>query len=164
MDVYAPTNISLIRSATEADLDRVLEIDQLSFPAPWTPHLLKISLREIFFIIERKEVLGYLIACLCDLGLRAQILRIAVHPDHRGKGVAKELLKTTLRVFAKNYVKEVALYVNSANRSAENLYESFGFKITESFPFLDDQDFDIFHEMKLELLEEEVEYRELERL
>ena len=49
------------------------------------------TLKDIFLVIEQKEIMGYLVACLCDLGLSAEILRIAVHPDHRGKGIAKDL-------------------------------------------------------------------------
>ena len=153
MNTYAAGHSMTIRSATEDDLDRVLEIDQLSFPTPWTPHSLKISLKNIFFVIEQKEIMGYLVACICDLGIRAEILRIAVHPDHRGKGVAKELLEASLRIFSKDDIEKVELDVNSANRSAVKLYEKFGFKITKNFTFLGDQDFYIFYRMKLKFLE-----------
>ena len=153
MNVIAARRSMVIRSATEEDLDRVLEIDQLSFPTPWTPHCLKISLKNIFFVIEQKEIMGYLVACICDLGIRAEILRIAVHPDHRGKGVAKELLEASLRIFSKDDIEKVELDVNSANRSAVKLYEKFGFKITKNFTFLGDQDFYIFYRMKLKFLE-----------
>ena len=151
MNAHAAENSMTIRSATEDDLDRVLEIDQLSFPTPWTSHCLKISLKNIFFVIVQKEIMGYLVACICDLGIRAEILRIAVHPDHRGKGVAKELLETILRIFSKDDIEKVELDVNSANRSAVKLYDKFGFKITKDFEFLDDQDFHIFYKMTLKL-------------
>lgn len=160
MNVIAAGRNMVIRSATEKDLDRVLEIDQLSFPTPWTHHCLKIALKDIFFVIEQKEIMGYLIACLCDLGIRAEILRIAVHPDHRGKGIAKELLETSLRMFSKDNVEEVELDVNSANRGAVKLYEKFGFKIKRIATFIADQDFYIFYVMKLKLREpEEVRYQ-----
>ena len=165
MNAYAAGHSMTIRSATEEDLDRVLEIDQLSFPTPWTHHCLKISLKNIFFVIEHKEIMGYLIACICDLGIRAEILRIAVHPDHRGKGVAKELLETSLRIFSKDDIEKVELDVNSANRSAVKLYEKFGFKIIKANPFLGDQDFHIFYKMKLKLLEvKEMENQSWEKL
>ncbi len=154
MNMHDSEHITAIRSATEEDLDRVVEIDQLSFPTPWTPHTFKIALKDIFFVIEQKEIMGYLVACICDLGISAEILRIAVHPDHRGKGVAKELLEASLRIFSKDDIEEVGLKVNSANRSAVKLYEKFGLKITQNFTFLGDQDFHIFYEMKLKLLKQ----------
>jgi len=101
MNFTAAGHSMVIRSATEKDLDRVLEIDQLSFPTPWTYHCFKITLKNIFFVIEQKEIMGYLVACLCDLGLKAEILRIAVHPDHRGKGIARELIETMLQLLSK---------------------------------------------------------------
>ena len=101
MNFTAAGHSMVIRSATEKDLDRVLEIDQLSFPTPWTHHCFKITLKDIFFVIERKEIMGYLVACLCDLGLRAEVLRIAVHPDHRRNGIAKELIETMLQLLSK---------------------------------------------------------------
>jgi ribosomal-protein-alanine N-acetyltransferase len=153
MNAYAAGHSMIIRSASEKDLDRVLEIDQLSFPTPWTLHTFKIALKDIFFVIEQKEIMGYLVACICDLGIRVEILRIAVHPDHRGKGVAKELLEASLRIFSKDDIEEVELRVNSANRSAVKLYEKFGFEIKKIATLMGDLDFRIFYVMKLKLLE-----------
>jgi [ribosomal protein S18]-alanine N-acetyltransferase len=160
MDIIAAGRKMVIRPATEKDLDRVLEIDRLSFPAPWTHHCFKIVLKDIFFVIEQKEIMGYLVACICDLGKKAEILRIAVHRDYRSKGIAKELLETSIRIFSKDNVEKVELRVNSANRSAVKLYEKFGFKINRIATYLADQDFHIFYVMKLKLREpEEVIYQ-----
>ena len=163
INVIATEHSMVIRSATEKDLDRVLEIDRLSFPTPWTIHCFKIVLKDIFFVIEQKEIMGYLVACLCDLGLRAEILRIAVHPDQRGKGIAKELIEASLLIFSRENVESVELDVNSANRGAVKFYEKFGFKIKKTAVFradIADQDYQIFYVMKLKLREpEEVKYQ-----
>jgi ribosomal-protein-alanine N-acetyltransferase len=167
VNVMATEHSMVIRSATEKDLDRVLEIDRLSFPAPWTHHCFKLVLKDIFFVIEQKvlvieqkEIIGYIVVCLCDLGLRAEILRIAVHPDHRGKGIAKTLIEKSLQTFSKENVESVELEVNTANRSAVKLYEKFGFKIKRIATFLADQDFHIFYVMKLKLRDpEKVKYQ-----
>ena len=156
MNVTAVGHSMIIRSVTENDLDRVLEIDRLSFPTPWTHHCFKITLKDIFLVIEQKEIIGYIVACLCDLGLRAELLRIAVHPDHRRKGIAKELIETMRQLLSKENVESVELEVNSANRSAVKLYEKIGFKINRTATFIgDDQDFYIFYVMKLKLREPE---------
>jgi len=57
MNVIAARRSMVIRSAIEKDLDRVLEIDQLSFPTPWTHHCFKVILKDI--VIEQKEIMGY---------------------------------------------------------------------------------------------------------
>jgi ribosomal-protein-alanine N-acetyltransferase len=155
MNVIEAERSMVIRSATEKDLDRVLEIDRLSFPTPWTHHCFKISLKDIFFVIEQNEIMGYIVSCLCELGLKAEILRIAVHPDHRGKGIANELIEAMLQLFSKDYVESVELEVNSANRGAVKLYEKFGFKIKRIATFMADQDFFIFYVMKLKLRDPE---------
>ena len=160
MNAIAKKHSMVIRSATEEDLDRVLEIDRLSFPTPWTHHCYKLVLKNIFLVIEQKEITGYIVACLCDLGLRAEILRIAVHPDHRNKGIAIELIEAILLIFSKGNVESVQLEVNSANRSAVKLYEKFGFKIKRIATFIADEEYYIFYVMKLTLRDpEKVKYQ-----
>lgn len=152
MRLYAAEHMTVIRSATEEDLDRVSLIESLSFGATWTRHCLKMALsNDIFLVYQQKNVIGYLIACLYEQGKKAEILRIAVHPNHRGKGIAKELLEISFRIFSKDFVEEVSLHVDSSNKSATGLYSKLGFEITKVNPFLDDQDFHIFYVMKKKL-------------
>lgn len=152
MRLYAAEHMTVIRSATEEDLDRVSLIESLSFGATWTRHCLKTALsNDIFLVYQQKNVIGYLIACLCDQGKKAEILRMAVHPNHRGKGIAKELLETSFRIFSEDFIDEVSLNVDSSNRSATKLYTKLGFEITKANTFLGDQDFHIFYKMTLKL-------------
>ena len=86
-----------IRSATEEDFDRVLDIDRHSFSAPWIHNFFKSALKDIFLVLEKKrEIAGYLIACVCHDLEKAVIIRCAVHPDHRGEGIAQELIRRCL--------------------------------------------------------------------
>lgn len=152
MRLYAAEHMTVIRSATEEDLDRVSLIESLSFGATWTRHCLKTALsNDIFLVYQQKNVIGYLIACLCDQGKKAEILRTAVHPNHRGKGIAKELLETSFRIFSEDFIEEVSLRVDSSNRSATRLYTKLGFEITKVNPILGDQDFHVFYLMNLKL-------------
>jgi len=145
-------HMTVIRSATKEDLDRVLLIESLSFGATWTRHCLKTALSDdIFLVYQQKNVIGYLIACLCEKRKKAEILRIAVHPNHRGKGIAKELLETSFRIFSEDTVEEVSLRVDSSNRAAVKLYEKLGFEIKNFNPVMGDQDFNIFYVMNLKL-------------
>lgn len=52
------------------------------------------------------------------------IVEIAVHPDHRRQGIAKELIRSAIR---DNSVKEIYLEVRESNSPAIMLYESLGF-------------------------------------
>ncbi|MEE9528406.1 MAG: GNAT family N-acetyltransferase [Syntrophobacteria bacterium] len=88
-----------VRSATEDDFDQVMKIDRLSFSAPWICNFFKSSLKEIFLVLEKeREIVGYVITCVCHDLEKAVILRIAVHPDHRGKGAAGILIRTCLDI------------------------------------------------------------------
>lgn len=120
-----------IRSATEMDMDRILEIERLSFVDQWKYDHFKGALKELFFVYEEKEILGFLIACCCELANRAIIMRIAVHPDYRGKGIATLLIKTALDKLKQRDIREVEIDVDIAKRGAFKLYENCGFRVMQ---------------------------------
>ena len=143
-----------MRQATEEDFDRVLEIDRHSFSAPWIYNFFKSALKDIFLVLEEeREIAGYLIACVCHDLEKAVILRIAVHPDHRGKGIAKELLRRCLDVLVDRKISIVELDVELIQREAIKLYEKFGFKIANILVFPSDTpgEEETFYIMRLEL-------------
>jgi ribosomal-protein-alanine N-acetyltransferase len=143
-----------VRSATEEDFDRVMEVDGLSFSAPWIYNFFKSSLKEIFLVLEKeKEIVGYVITCVCHDLEKAVILRIAVHPDHRGKGAAGILIRTCLDILVERDIGVVELDVELVARGAIKLYEKFGFKIANIIVFPSDfpGDEETFYIMRLVL-------------
>jgi ribosomal-protein-alanine N-acetyltransferase len=118
-----------IRLATEADLERILEIEDLCFGSEWSRRQFSSSLKEIFFVFEEKEVLGFLIACPCEIARRATIMRIAVHPEYWGRGIASKLISASLDKFKEMGLKCATLDVDIVKNGAIKLYEKFGFKI-----------------------------------
>jgi ribosomal-protein-alanine N-acetyltransferase len=143
-----------IRSATEKDFDRVMEIDRLSFSAPWTYNFFASALKNIFLILEKeRELAGYLIACVCHDLEKAVIIRIAVHPDHRGKGAARTLIRTCLDILVQKNIGVVELDVELVSEGAIKLYEKFGFKIANVIVFPSDFPGDeaTFYIMRLDL-------------
>jgi len=143
-----------IRSATEEDFDRVMEIDRHSFSAPWIHNFFKSALKNIFLVLEKeRDIAGYLIACVCHDLEKAVILRLAVHPDHRGEGIAKELLRRCLDILMEREISIVELDVELIQREAIGLYEKFGFKIANIIVFPNDTpgDEETFYIMRLEL-------------
>ena len=128
-----------IRSATEEDFDRVLEIDRLSFSAPWSCNFFESALDDIFLVLEKeREIVGYVIACVCHDLEKAVILRIAVHPDHRGKGAAGILMRACLDLLVQRNIGVVELDVELVSREAIKLYEKFGFKLSNILVFPSD--------------------------
>ncbi len=119
-----------IRCATAADLERILEIERLCFDPEWSRQQFTSSLKEIFFVYEEaEEILGFLIACPCEIAKRAIIMRIAVHPDHWGHGIASKLITLALEQFKHMGLKCVELDVDIVKNGAIKLYEKFGFKV-----------------------------------
>lgn len=58
----------------------------------------------------------------------ADILDVAVMPEHRKKGIGKKLLRTLIDELARLNVCEVFLEVRASNSAAISLYTSFGFE------------------------------------
>jgi ribosomal-protein-alanine N-acetyltransferase len=142
------------RPATEEDFNRVLEIDRLSFSAPWIYNFFKSALKDIFLVLEKEgEIVGYVIACVCHDLEKAVILRIAVHPDHRGEGAARTLMRTCLDMLVQKDIGVVDLDVELVSRGAIKLYEKFGFKIADALVFPSDfpGDETTFYIMRMEL-------------
>ena len=154
MSVKALNHSTSTRSATEEDFDRILEIDRLSFSAPWSHNFFKSALDDIFLVLEKdREIVGYLIACVCHDLEKAVILRVAVHPDHRGEGAARALLENCFDVLVQRGIGVVELDVELVSRGAIKLYEKLGFKVANVIVFPDNfpGDETTFYIMRLEL-------------
>jgi len=128
-DADSRSRRSRVRPAIEADLASVLDIEQRSFPSPWNRDYFKAALKDLFLVSEAQAVQGFLIACVYEATKKAVILKVAVHPDHRGKGVASELLRTALELLKTENLEEVELDVDVFKSGVMRLYEQFGFRV-----------------------------------
>ena len=107
-----------------------MEIETLSFSDPWIYQNFKEALKDLFIVYEKDgEVVGYLVACCCETANKAIILKLAVFPDQRGRGIASELLKAIIEELRLTKVGEVELTVDIGRAGAIKLYERVGFKI-----------------------------------
>jgi ribosomal-protein-alanine N-acetyltransferase len=128
-----------VRFAAEGDLNGILEIERLSFPVgkQWDPSDFQDALRDLFLVSGEKEISGFLIACCRENERRAVILRIAVHPDYRSRGIATMLMEAAIEKFREMDVREVDLDVDIVKRGAIQLYEKIGFRIVRGIPMGD---------------------------
>ncbi|OYT60874.1 MAG: ribosomal-protein-alanine N-acetyltransferase [Desulfurococcales archaeon ex4484_217_1] len=121
-----------IRPAREDDIDRIFEVETLSFKEPYPKGLLYIYLKltpELFLVIEKNgKVIGYTIGLLKPSKL-GHIVSLAIDPKERRKGYGTLLLKKLLEKFKELGVCKVRLEVRVSNRPAINLYSKHGFKI-----------------------------------
>jgi len=145
-----PSDSRSIRRATESDLGRILEIESLSFDTQWDLASFRAAMNDLFLVLEEREVVGFLSACCCALAKRAVIMRIAVHPDHRGEGVATRLIAAVLDQLREVKVLEVELDVEIVKTGAIALYEKFGFQRRQVLT-MNDENHETFLEMTLRL-------------
>jgi ribosomal-protein-alanine N-acetyltransferase len=133
-----------IRRALIHDLPRIMEIEHLAFGEQWDYYQFKASLDDIFLVAvdaATTDIVGFLVACCCEISKRGIILRVAVHPDYQGHGIATQLLKESFRALRKKDLEEVELDVDILKAGAVRLYEKAGFQVVEIFsPSEEDDD------------------------
>ena len=118
----------LIQPATAADLDAICEIEQHSFPRPWPRATFEAELaRDVgrLIVLRDPSVIGF-----CNYWLVAgevHILSIAMHPDHRRRGLAGKLLAHALAEGIAAGCTIATLEVRRSNKPAPALYERAGF-------------------------------------
>jgi ribosomal protein S18 acetylase RimI-like enzyme len=138
----------IIRTAKPEDFDKVLEIEELSFPTAWDYDFLQKVSKDIFLVFDGKEVCGYLIAGCCHRNISATILKVAVHPEHRRKGIATNLFHKLVEILKDKKITEIDVIVIETCTPAILFYKKVGFKIVATIPQNSHND---LHEMKLSI-------------
>lgn len=122
------TKIELMRIE---DLEAVLEIEEASFPTPWSRNSFLYELTEnqrAIYLVAKNEfnkVVGYIgMWVVFDEG---HITNLAAHPLYRRHGVGRTLLNELVAVARRNGVQYLTLEVRRSNLSAQDLYQKIGF-------------------------------------
>jgi [ribosomal protein S18]-alanine N-acetyltransferase len=123
-----------IRDASARDLLRIVEIEQLAFPTPWSLGAFR---RELTLPFSRLMVAvsgddrtappnGFL--CRWLVADECHVLNVAVHPDHRRFGLGARLLGATIAEARQKSAELVTLEVRRSNLAARRLYRKFDFE------------------------------------
>jgi ribosomal-protein-alanine N-acetyltransferase len=117
--------------ADGGDIDAVMEIERLSFRAPWSR---SVFLEELSRDWARVDVVrdgaGAAVA-FANYWLVADelhILNIATHPQHRRAGHATRLLAHMVEIARRVPCRCVTLEVRRSNAAAQRLYRRFAFR------------------------------------
>ncbi len=115
------------------DIDQVLKIEQASFSMPWS--------RNLFLSEFRSPRVSNLLVALFDNPVRTiagftifwvvedemHILNLAVLPESRRRGLAKQLVLAAIRLAGSKGAKRAFLEVRASNAAAQKLYSNLGF-------------------------------------
>ncbi|MEM4407678.1 MAG: ribosomal protein S18-alanine N-acetyltransferase [Candidatus Caldarchaeum sp.] len=112
-------------------IEEVLEIERLSNPAPWSRASFETELQNpqahYWVVVFKGKVVGF--AGYWDVVDEAHITNIAVHPQHRRKGLGERLMSTLLIDAKSRGMRCATLEVRRNNQPAIALYEKFGFVV-----------------------------------
>ncbi|HET7356822.1 MAG TPA: ribosomal protein S18-alanine N-acetyltransferase [Nocardioidaceae bacterium] len=119
-----------IRAATQEDAAGVAALEALCFgDDAWTPPMVVSELtgpdRDTLVALEDTALVGY--AMTLASGDVVDLLRIAVHPEQRRRGVARTLLDTVIERGARTRAERVLLEVRVGNVAARSFYAASGF-------------------------------------
>lgn len=124
--------MATIRPMRLSDLKWVLEIEETSFPRPWSMNSfatqLAMNTSECLVAEEDTRVVGYIIAT--SYVEVWHMLDLAVHEEYRRQYIATDLIETLLDLCSQNKHRGFTLEVRKSNRGAIKMYESFGFICT----------------------------------
>jgi len=126
----------MIRPFSFSDLDAILEIESQSFPKSpydWATFVnLQTLYPETFLVCVdtnhdlREEILGYII-----FSRDGHIISIAVHLQHRRKGIGTYLLRRAMKT---PRLRKVWAEVRKGNHGAQAFYSKMGFQIEGVVP------------------------------
>ena len=114
---------------TEEHVGAVAALEAVCFSDPWIEAAVRSELEnELSYwlgAVEDNAVIGY-IGSQTVLG-EADIMNVAVAPEHRRKGIAKQLLIRLQDDLSRNQVYSLTLEVRASNLPAITLYEALGY-------------------------------------
>jgi ribosomal-protein-alanine N-acetyltransferase len=115
----------------EGDVEAVARLEREAFSSPWTADTFRrLMVREGTEIwvadLPPAGVVGYAVLwCVLDHG---ELANIAVHPEHRGRGLGSCLLDRVMERARERGVRNMYLEVRVSNQRAADLYERRGFQ------------------------------------
>jgi ribosomal-protein-alanine N-acetyltransferase len=124
-----------VREATTRDLPRILEIERLAFPQPWSLESFKRELILPFsriMVVDRAppesdgQVAGFL--CRWLIVDECHILNLAVHPGLRRGGIGQVLMAEAINEAKAKDIRMVTLEVRRSNVAARSLYRKLSFE------------------------------------
>ncbi|MBU0951676.1 MAG: ribosomal protein S18-alanine N-acetyltransferase [Elusimicrobia bacterium] len=121
---------AVIEPLTEADISQIVEIENESFPDPWSKEKFRqeLVLKFSYFFTAKigEEITGYI--GLWHIADEGNIVSLAVKKNRRKEGIASQLLGHVMNFAHQKGILDLYLEVRLKNLPAQNLYTKFGFE------------------------------------
>ncbi len=123
------------RDAIALDIPVFVSLDKQLFPySPWSAAQYKEEFAQMprtrHFVValdQTQSIIGYAGVLVPAPQVEADILTVGVIPEHRGKGIARQLMALITGFAADRQASAMMLEVKSDNVEAIGLYESLGY-------------------------------------
>ncbi len=96
---------------------------------------------EFLVVREAGEIIGSVAYCPAGKGdpnifasTMASVLLLAVHPRHRGRGLARALTASCIERARRDNADSVGLFTSEIMRPAQHIYRSLGFRLEAELP------------------------------
>lgn len=119
---------SVMRPMCEDDISAVMRVETAAYPYPWTEGIFRDCLRVgycCWVLEEPNDIVGYGVMSIA--AGECHILNLCVHPQARGRGLGRRILRRLFAVARLHKVDTAFLEVRASNLSALTLYSLEGF-------------------------------------
>ena len=115
----------------ERHVDGIAMLEQRCFSDPWSVNSIRYELTNplSYWLVAEcdRQVVGYVGSqSVID---EADMMNIAVSPDYRRMGIAREMINRLIAVLAERGVCSLTLEVRTSNSGAIELYKQLGFEL-----------------------------------
>ncbi|WP_229051819.1 ribosomal protein S18-alanine N-acetyltransferase [Aeromicrobium sp. Leaf350] len=120
----------VVRAATQDDVPVLAELERACFDDPWSASSVASEVasveRHVRLAVEGETAVGW--SSTLVVAETADLLRVAVRPASRRRGVARVLVEELLRTAADAGAERILLEVAADNTGAQALYGGLGFR------------------------------------
>jgi ribosomal-protein-alanine N-acetyltransferase len=124
-----------IRRAVAGDSSQIAALERICFAHPWSEADIERDVGEnilatymVCLAVSGDEEFIVAYAGIWNVADEGHVTNVAVHPDHRRKGVATMVVDNLLQAAREKGGRRFTLEVRRSNQAAIDLYEKFGFK------------------------------------
>ena len=113
----------------ESHVAQVAELEKICFSNPWSENSVASELKNplsCWLVAEEDSAVAGYIGSQTVVD-ESDMMNVAVHPDHRRKGIAAALVNELVEALKKRESRCLTLEVRASNEPARALYEKLGF-------------------------------------